>query len=64
VHAVTHRHFGERAGTGEISFDLPTDLFAAFDGDDIAAVGREFNGALRRVLTLLGLESPAELAVS
>lgn len=49
------------SGTGEISFDLPTDLFAAFDGDDAAAVGREFNAALQRVLTLLDLEIPAEL---
>src|SRR5262245_3328668 len=50
-------------GTGEISFDLPTDLFAAFAGDDIAAVGRQFNAALLRVVTLLGLQTPADLAI-
>ena len=48
-------------GTGEISFDLPTDLFAALDGDAVAAVGREFNAALLRVLTLLDLKIPTEL---
>lgn len=50
------------SGTGEISFDLPTDLFAALDDGHLAAVAREFNAALQRVLTLLDLEIPPELA--
>ena len=48
-------------GHAVLGADLPADLFAAFDGDDISAVGRQFTDALAGLLGHLGLPVPPEL---
>jgi len=48
-------------GTGQISFDLPADLMAAFGYPDLDDVGAGANKTLAGLLKHLGVPVPAEL---
>jgi hypothetical protein len=48
-------------GTGQISFDLPTDLMAVFGHPDLDDVGAGANKTLAALLKHLGVPVPAEL---
>jgi uncharacterized protein (DUF302 family) len=50
------------AGTGEMSFDHPADLFAVYGNPELDSVSHEFTETLGGVLSLLGLDVPRQLA--
>jgi hypothetical protein len=50
------------AGTGEMSFDHPADLFAVYGNPELDPVSQQFTATLAGVLSLLGLDVPPQLA--
>ena len=48
-------------GAVHLSIDQPSSRFASFGDPEIAAVGRQLDGKLAELLTLLGMTVPAEL---
>jgi hypothetical protein len=49
------------AGTGQMSFDHPADLFAVYGNPHLDPVSSEFTATLAGVLSLLRLDAPREL---
>lgn len=51
-----------RDGNAVLSLDVPADLFAVFDGEELAAVGHQFTLAFGKLVAHLGLSVPEELS--
>ncbi len=45
-----------------LGLDVPADLFAVFDGEVLAAAGRQFTLAFGKLVAHLGLPVPEELS--
>jgi hypothetical protein len=53
--------YADTDGDTKFAVDQPSLLFASYDNADIAAVGRELDGLLTQLISLLGGEVPAQL---
>lgn len=49
-------------GNAVLGLDVPADLFAVFDGEVLAAAGRQFTLAFGKLVAHLGLPVPEELS--